>query len=113
MNKIVIIPIIATVVFANEQVTQNSSKSKRAEAVVKEGVKYIKILGKTLKDSVKSKMQEDKSGVEAAKFCSSRAEEIIGSVTRKFSRTYTVLEEYLVNIETESHKQDSYRSRSS
>jgi hypothetical protein len=51
--------------------------------VKKEGIKYIKMLGMSLKSELKSKMKEDKSGLGAIGFCSSQAEQITKDVNAK------------------------------
>jgi len=51
--------------------------------VKKEGIKYIKMLGMTLKSELKAKLKEDKSGLGAIGFCANKAEEITKDVNTK------------------------------
>jgi hypothetical protein len=51
--------------------------------VKQEGVKYIKMLGGTLKSELQSKMKADKSGVEAVTFCTTQATKITAEVNSK------------------------------
>jgi len=52
-------------------------------AVKQEGVKYIKMLGGTLKSQLQAKMKEDKTGLTALAFCTSSADEITNEVNKK------------------------------
>jgi hypothetical protein len=52
--------------------------------VVKEGIKYIKMLGKGLKSEVKKRMEEDSSGAKAAEFCANNAKEVAKKVSANF-----------------------------
>jgi len=51
--------------------------------VKKEGIKYIKMLGMSLKSELKPKMKEDKSGVKAIIFCTDKAKQITKDVNAK------------------------------
>ena len=51
--------------------------------VKQEGIKYIKMLGGTLKMQLQSAMKEDKSGLTALAFCTSSANEITKEVNKK------------------------------
>ena len=80
MKKIVALSIIATLfAFAKENNVTNPNQE-----IAKEGVKYIKMLGKALKANVKAKLKEDPSGIEAAKFCSQNAKKIAQEVMKNF-----------------------------
>jgi len=87
MKKILILPLIATAIFANEN---NTTTKEQMPPVVKEGIKYIKMVGKELKSNVKAKMQEDKSGVKAAEFCANNAKEVMQKVTKNFPENVKV-----------------------
>lgn len=54
--------------------------------IVKEGVGYIKTVGKMLKSNMKKHMLADKSGVEAVAFCSSQASEITKEASQTFPK---------------------------
>lgn len=47
-----------------------------------EGAHYIKILGKALKSQLKQHLKADKSGLEAANFCSTQAQEITAEINK-------------------------------
>ena len=51
--------------------------------VKQEGIKYIKMLGGTLKGKLQSKMKADKTGVEAIHFCKENATKITEEVNGK------------------------------
>ena len=54
--------------------------------VKKEGVKYIKMLGKELKTNLKAHMKADPSGLEAMGFCAGSANDITRSVNAKLPK---------------------------
>ena len=83
MKKLIALSIITLFAFATEN---NVTKIKPVDnqEIAKEGVKYIKMLGKELKSHVKAKLKEDPSGIEAAKFCSQNAGKIAQKVMQKF-----------------------------
>ena len=56
----------------------------------KEGVKYIKMLGKELKTNLKAHMKADPSGLEAMGFCAGKAQEITQAVNAKLPKGATV-----------------------
>jgi hypothetical protein len=87
MRKMLAISLISTIfAVANEaNVTKNSD-----ELVAKEGVKYIKILGKELKMNVKKRLKADPTGIDAVKFCSENAKSIIEEVSKKFPENIKV-----------------------
>ncbi len=84
MKKKLITSIIATsvIVIASESNTTNLS----IPPIAKEGISYIKMLGKELKINMKKHMMADKSGVEAAGFCATKAEDIAKEVSKKFPK---------------------------
>jgi hypothetical protein len=59
-------------------------------AVKKEGVKYIKMLGGTLKSQLKAKMKEDKTALTALAFCTGSANEITKEVNAKLPKYASV-----------------------
>ena len=71
---------VATVVMASEAAAPAQDK----KAIVMEGVKYIKMLGKELKGNVTKRMKDDPSGLQAAYFCAKSAEDIEKKVAEKF-----------------------------
>jgi hypothetical protein len=85
MRKLVVISLISVLAIANEANVTNSDM-----AIAKEGVKYIKILGKTLKQNVGKRLKADPSGVEAAKFCSTKAKEIAKEAMKDFPKNIKI-----------------------
>jgi hypothetical protein len=60
----------------------NTTASK--EMIVKqEGVKYIKLLGETLKNELQTHMKADKTGLSAMGFCTAKADEITKEINKK------------------------------
>ena len=85
MKKTIIFSIATTfTLFATE--ANVTKEAKAMPPVVKEGVGYIKMLGKELKMNMKKHMMADKSGVEAASFCANKASEITKEVSAKFPK---------------------------
>lgn len=60
-----------------------SAQSTDAD-IAKEGVKYIKMLGKTLKGEMKKRMKDDPTGLQAAYMCSKSAQDITAKVNKKY-----------------------------
>ena len=85
MKKIITISLISIFAIANEANVTISN-----EEAIKEGVKYIKMLGKELKVNVKKRLQADPSGIEAAKFCSEKAAEMAKEVAKNFPENVKV-----------------------
>jgi len=62
----------------------NSSTSDTTQMSVKEeGMKYIKMLGGTLKEQLQIHMKADSTGLSAMGFCSAKAEDITKEVNKK------------------------------
>ncbi len=61
-----------------------SEPPKGLSPVAKEGVKYIKMLGKGLKAEVKKRMKEDPTGLKAVEFCSENVKEVVQKITKDF-----------------------------
>lgn len=74
--------ICATVIYAGDT---NATTAK-----VQEGVKYIKILGKTLKSNLKAEMKADKTGLKGMHFCSTKADELTKEVNIKLPKGVSV-----------------------
>ena len=61
-----------------------SSAIMAEEMTVKqEGIKYIKMLGGTLKSELQAQMKADKSGMSAMGFCTAKANEITVTINKK------------------------------
>ncbi len=54
--------------------------------IAKEGVKYIKMMGKTLKGEMKKRMKDDPTGLQAAYMCSKSAQDITAKVNSKYPK---------------------------
>jgi len=74
--------ICATVIYAGDA---NTTTAK-----VQEGVKYIKMLGKTLKSNLKAEMKADKTGLKGIHFCSDKADELTKEVNSKLPKGVSV-----------------------
>jgi hypothetical protein len=82
----VLLSLAATVMMASE----STAPAPEKKAVVMEGVKYIKMLGKELKGNVKAKMKEDSTALKAVEFCSVKAGEIGKKVHASFPENVRV-----------------------
>ena len=60
----------------------NTTASKEM-TVKQEGVKYIKLLGETLKNELQTHMKADKTGLSAMGFCTAKADEITKEINKK------------------------------
>ena len=59
-------------------------------SVKQEGVKYIKMLGGTLKNELQAQMKADKSGIAAMGFCTAKANKITEDINKKLPAYATV-----------------------
>ena len=85
MKKIVLISLVSVFAIANEANATNPNM-----AIAKEGVKYIKMLGKALKQNVGKRLKEDPTGVKAAEFCSQKANEVAKEAMKDFPENIKV-----------------------
>jgi len=91
MKKLIAISLIAVFAMANEtNATKQTTKENPNMAVAKEGVKYIKMLGKALKQNVGKNLKADPSGVKAAEFCTKEAKNIAKEVSKNFPENIKV-----------------------
>ena len=79
MKKLITISL--TTIMCSSLMAMNAKPNHAS--VKKEGIKYIKMLGMTLKSELKAKLKEDKSGLGAIGFCANKAEEITKDVNTK------------------------------
>ena len=64
--------------------SKNLSNDTKVEMSIKqEGIKYIKMLGGTLKKQLQTHMEADKTGLSAIGFCSVKAEVITKEINKK------------------------------
>jgi len=83
-KKLLISVIFTTLIFAQEGGIDDDKK------IMKEGIKYIKIVGKALKGEVAKRLKKDPTGVEAAKFCSLKANEVAKKAMENFPKNIKV-----------------------
>ena len=88
MKRVIIPVVLATAIYANSP-EANATKTTMPPVVLK-GVSAIKMLGGELKKNMKAKFKEDKSGLEATKFCATKAADISAEVSKKFPEGVTV-----------------------
>ena len=88
MKRVIIPVVLVTAIYANSP--ENNTTKPQMPPVVLKGVKAIKMLGGELKKNMKAKFKEDKSGLEAAKFCASKVADISAEVSKKFPKGVTV-----------------------
>ncbi len=104
MKRVIVPMIVATSIYANS--AESNATKPQMPPVVKKGVTAIKMFGGELKKNVKAKFKEDKSGLEAVKFCSKEAKEIAKKVATKFPEGVTVRRVAIKN-RNEANKPDS------
>ena len=104
MKKIVILSLSA-LMSINLMAMENNQMQKHHMGVKKEGIKYIKMLGMSLKSELKAKMKEDKSGMGAFGFCSARAEEITKDVNAKLP-SYAKVRRTALKLRNPNNKAD-------
>jgi len=76
--------LLCSIVIASQvNATDNSSSQL-------EGVKYIKMLGKTLKGNLQKEMKSDMSGLGAMHFCSQKADDLTKEVNSKLPKGTTI-----------------------
>ncbi len=86
--------------------TLSADKKEYVMQIKKEGVKYIKMLGKALKKEVKAKMKEDPSGALAMGFCSQKAAEITNEVNKQLP-SYAKVKRTSFKVRNKENKPDS------
>ena len=104
MKKIVILSLSA-LMSINLMAMENNQIQKHHMGVKKEGIKYIKMLGMSLKSELKAKMKEDKSGMGAFGFCSARAEEITKDINAKLP-SYAKVRRTALKLRNPNNKAD-------
>ena len=75
-------------------------------AVKEEGVKYIKMLGGTLKSQLQKKMKEDPTGMAAAAFCAGSADKITKKVNSELP-AYASVRRTALKVRNEGNKPDA------
>jgi len=79
----------STLLFASENNTTTEVNATQLTPK-EEGVKYIKMLGGTLKKNLQAQMKADKTGLSAMAFCTHRADELTKKVNSKLPKNATV-----------------------
>ena len=64
----------------------SASMAEDIKSVKQEGVSYIKMLGGALKGELKQHLKADKSGMEAIRFCSTKAQQITSDINQKLPK---------------------------
>lgn len=82
MGKTLILTSLLCVSMLNAQNNETTSKLTKKQ----EGVKYIKMLGKTLKTHLKTEMKADKTGLKAMTFCTTKADELTKEINSKLPK---------------------------
>jgi hypothetical protein len=91
MKRLIALALISVFAVANESnTTQDNPKVDPDMLIAKEGVKYIKMLGKELKINVGKNLKADPSGVKAAEFCTQKAKDIAKEVSKNFPENIKV-----------------------
>ena len=101
----------ATMLYAGDANSTNMNVDKNITKVKKlskkqEGIKYIKILGKTLKTHLKAEMKADKTGLKAIDFCSAKADDLTKEVNSKLPKNIKVRRTSLLT-RNENNKPDA------
>ena len=91
-----------TLALATDTYTTVSS----AISVKQEGVKYIKLLGGTLKNELQTHMKADKTGLSAMGFCTAKANDITKEVNKKLPE-YALVRRTALKIRNENNLPDA------
>jgi len=91
----------ATMLYAGDTNSTITELSKKQE-----GIKYIKMLGKTLKSHLKAEMKADKTALKAIDFCATKADELTKEVNSKLPKNVTVRRASLLT-RNEANKADA------
>ncbi len=76
--------LLLTALLSTSMALASEANTRSSEMTVKqEGVKYIKMLGGTLKTNLQKEMMADKTGVGAVTFCTTQANKIIEDINTK------------------------------
>ena len=101
MKKTLILTTVLCLSMLNAENTATDELSKKQE-----GVKYIKMLGKTLKTHLQTEMKADKTGLKAMTFCTDKADELTKEVNSKLPKGVTVRRTAL-KVRAEKNKPDT------
>lgn len=89
-NRFLLISLMtSTLLFATDNNTTTEVNATQLTPK-EEGVKYIKMLGGTLKKNLQAQMKADKTGLSAMKFCTHKADELTKEVNSKLPKNATV-----------------------
>jgi excinuclease UvrABC ATPase subunit len=92
MKKRVILSVVlaSVALFAEGNVTKEIKEQNPNKAVMMQGIKHIKILGKALKTEVGKNLKADKTGVKAAEFCTKNAKDVAKKAMADFPENIKV-----------------------
>jgi len=89
-NRFLLISLMtSTLLFATDNNTTTEINATQLTPQ-EEGVKYIKMLGGTLKKNLQAQMKADKTGLSAMKFCTHKADELTKEVNSKLPKNASV-----------------------
>jgi len=80
----------ATMLYAGETNSTMPNSAVKKLSKKQEGIKYIKMLGKTLKSHLKAEMKADKTALKAIDFCATKADELTKEVNSKLPKNVKV-----------------------
>ncbi|WP_457606615.1 Tll0287-like domain-containing protein [Nitratifractor sp.] len=89
-KSLVLFSMIAIGALMASEAQSASPTGRQMPAEVKEGVGYIKMLGKELKGNLKKYLKKDPSGLQAAYFCAKSAERLTKEVNAKYPENVRV-----------------------
>lgn len=110
LNTLLLMSLLSTslVLASSASTTNHSNTAAKAEVTTakQEGMKYIKMLGGTLKSQLQTHMKADKSGLSAIGFCSEKAEDITKELNKKLP-TYASVRRTALKIRNENNAPDA------
>ena len=77
LNTLLLTSLLSTSIVLASEATPTEMTAKQ------EGIKYIKMLGGTLKTELQKEMKADKTGVGAVTFCTNEATKLTAEINRK------------------------------
>lgn len=101
------IPILAILLNTTLILAMDANTTAPKEMSVKqEGLKYIKLLGETLKGELQTYMKADKTGLAAMGFCTAQAESITAEINTKLPK-YASVRRTALNTRNEKNAPDA------
>ncbi len=109
LNTLLLTTLLGTsITFASDtNTTEDNNTTATVEMSIKqEGMKYIKMLGSTLKSELQTHMKADKTGLSAMGFCTVKANEITEEVNTKLPK-YALVRRTALKTRNENNKPDA------